>query len=486
MSRAEQMLAEVRALHERQDVRAIVARFGDLETRPEAWSSWELLFEVARAYGLLGDEAKVERYLRRCAELYPRRAALFHCQLGWCYQRKRKWTTALRWYEEAERSFPTYQLCLFRKGYCLYKLGRVEEAARTLARAAELWRAGPPEQQARGRRAHIQVLFHLARALRDLGDLAGARATLAQSAALDDGDPPVIRPEHRQASLGEICLREGDFAGARAAFQRARDIDPRSSYFWERLGQSCEQLGLLAEAEQAYLHAVRLPRGGAAHLSLGRFYLNATRDIPRAWQRLQEGLRRDREHEAELQVQLARCELALARPAAGLARLERAIELGAGRNSPELVEAHRLAAEICRAHGELERLHHHLEQLVALAPDENARRLELERVEESLRDPSWQERRRPMEDAPLPAELNPPREPPGAGRPRCEGSVSCYFPDRGFGFISFGTGQSIFFHISRCERPDPALYRPGARVSFVVGHNPRRGKPQAEQVRFLR
>src|SRR5579883_1688776 len=130
MEDVEAILAEVRALAGRGDHRTIVARYGTLDDTPEeeTWQSAELLFEVGRAFGMLGNEEKLERYLLRCAELAPRRAAVFHCAIGWYFQRKKKWTKALRWYDRALASFPTYHLCLFRRGYCLEKLHRPREA----------------------------------------------------------------------------------------------------------------------------------------------------------------------------------------------------------------------------------------------------------------------------------------------------------------------------------------------------------------------
>src|SRR5262249_45894923 len=79
------ILAEVRSLSHRGDPQAIVARYGTLDDTPEdeTWNSTELLYEIGRAFGMLGNEDKVERYLLRCAELAPRRAAVFHCAIGW-------------------------------------------------------------------------------------------------------------------------------------------------------------------------------------------------------------------------------------------------------------------------------------------------------------------------------------------------------------------------------------------------------------------
>src|SRR5947207_5225933 len=211
MSDVASILADVRSLANRGAHHAIVARYGALDDTPEeeTWNSTELLFEIGRAFGMLGNEEKVERYLLRCAELAPRRAAVFHCAIGWYFQRKKKWTKALRWYDRALQSFPTYHLCLFRRGYCLEKLHRPREAVDALTRARDVWEQAGTEQRVRGRGVQVQVLFHLSRVLRDLSDFTAAATALEACRVLDaETDPPAIRPEHVLACRAELLLRQ--------------------------------------------------------------------------------------------------------------------------------------------------------------------------------------------------------------------------------------------------------------------------------------
>src|SRR5206468_3922074 len=93
VARAE-FLTRLAALAHRGEMHTIIERYGAIDDTPasETWNSTELLYEIGRAFGMLGNEEKVERYLLRCAELAPRRAAVFHCAIGWYFQRKKKWT----------------------------------------------------------------------------------------------------------------------------------------------------------------------------------------------------------------------------------------------------------------------------------------------------------------------------------------------------------------------------------------------------------
>ena len=70
------------------------------------------------------------------------------------------------------------------------------------------------------------------------------------------------------------------------------------------------------------------------------------------------------------------------------------------------------------------------------------------------------------------------------GRERLIGVVDRFFEEKGFGFLQYDRGQSIFFHVTQCEEGAVGM-APGTRVSFRVGHNPKKGKPQAEALRRI-
>ena len=482
MSDVASILADVRSLANRGAHHAIVARYGGLDDTPEeeTWNSTELLFEIGRAFGMLGNEEKVERYLLRCAELAPRRAAVFHCAIGWYFQRKKKWTKALRWYDRALASFPTYHLCLFRRGYCLEKLHRPRETVEALARARDIWEKAPSEQRQRGRGVQVQVLFHLSRALRDLAEFDAAADALDACCALDEGsDPPAIRPEHMLANRGELNLRRGDLEASATAFREARALDPASSYLCERLGRVHELSGDHAAAEAAYHEAAALPRGAFAFLALGRFQARVSGDLPGAASALVEALRRVPAAEPLVRVELARIELAVGRRTAALRQVERAL---ACRREGGFAEGLRLAADICAQLGRAPDAHRYLEQLVRLHPgeaDAAARAAASAAAPEGHLPP-------PPPDPALPPALAVLGD-AAVGAPcddRHDGIVDRFFPEKGFGFLRYGNGESIFFHVTQCEDGADGI-SVGTRVTFVVGHNAKKGKPQAEVVRRL-
>src|SRR5262249_2077442 len=136
---------------------------------------------------------------------------------------------------------------------------------------------GPTSASAGG--VQVQVLFHLSRMLRDLGNFDESAAALEACRQLDaETQPPAIRPEHILASQGELLMRRGDLDGAHALFDEARALDPDSSYVWERIGRVHELRGDIDAAQDAYRRAASLPRGAFAYLALGRLHTEITHD----------------------------------------------------------------------------------------------------------------------------------------------------------------------------------------------------------------
>jgi tetratricopeptide (TPR) repeat protein len=479
MGDIDRMLADVRTLASRGDHHAIVARYGHLDDMPEeeTWNSPDLLYEIGRAFGMLGNEDKVERYLLRCADLAPRRAAVFHCAIGWYFQRKKKWTKALRWYDRALQSFPTYHLCLFRRGYCLEKLHRPREAVDALERARAVWDQAGPDQRVRGRGVQVQVLFHLSRVLRDLTEFDAAGGALDACRVLDaETNPPAIRPEHLLACRADLLLRRGDLAGARLLFEEAREFDPTSSYIWERLGRVYELLGDHRGAETAYRRAVTLPRGAFAYLSLGRFNLAVTGNLSEAATALCEALRQLQSAEPLVRLEIARLHLRCERPRAAY---EQTMQALACRREGGFADGLRLAADLAERLGRYAEAAEHLRQLARLTPDDPAATLHADALAA-----------RPSSDGvppdpPLPPEIQQLIDSrfDSNGRDRVCGIVDRFFAEKGFGFVRYGEGQTLFFHVTQC--PDGVTrLEPGTAVSFIVGHNPKKGKPQAEAIRL--
>lgn len=470
--------AQVRALRDRGEIHRILSRFGAIDQDGGAdWDDLDLVQEVARAYATVDNEAKVERFYLRCAELNPRRAAIYRCQIGWFFQRKKRWARALAWYDQALETFATYHLCLFRKGYCLERLHRPREAAEALRLATEAFDRAGETQRDRSRGIQIQVLFHLARNLREIGETGAAREALDRCGQLDEaGTESVIKPEHRLASYGETYLREGDATRALHFLEEARARDPRSAVIWERLGRAHELAGQSEQAEAAYRRAAELPKGAIALVSLGRFLVHAGRHREAA-QTFAQALASHPQGEVQIRIEIAGLQRRLGRPAAALDDL---MMLCAGRVPPKSTLAAAIdarIAEILLEHDHLTRARPHLRAARDGDPDDRTIERLCEELEKRLRE-GPPENPRPLVDAPAPPEI----APLAALEPqRVSGRVESYFPDRGFGFIRDQEGSTIFFHVSHLQHAGEIAV--GAAVSFARGINHRNAKPQAEQIR---
>lgn len=480
-----QCLAAVRAQRERGDLKQILARYGAIEQeRGALWDDVEFVLEIARTYSLVGNDSKVEQYFLRCAQLHPRRAALYRCQIGWFFQRKKRWARALTWYDRALETFPGYHLCLFRKGYCLERLHRPRAAAAALRLACAAFEKAPPDQRERSRGIQVQILFHLARNLREIGLTDEAREALDACADLDDRlNEKVIKPEHRLASYGETHLRDGNAGEAVHALEAAREIDSSSAVIWERLGRAYELAGRLDEAEAAIRRASELPKGAVALIALARMQMGAGRNADAA-RSLCDALRQHPQGEVQIRIELAELQLLLGRPATAVQDLER---LAAGRVPPLstlAVAVETRLARILLAHGRPSDALKHLQAAAEHDPDDEQTRAILEQTRARLVQSGASETALPLVDAPLPPEIAAVLG--EQAPPRATGHVANYFADRGFGFIVYGDdNRSLFFHVSQFEPGAPDALGPGLPVSFVIGVNHRSRKQQAEQIRAI-
>lgn len=482
---AAQRLAAVRAQRERGDLKQILARYGAIDQdRGPLWDDVEFVLEIARTYSLVGNDSKVEQYFLRCAQLHPRRAALYRCQIGWFFQRKKRWARALTWYDRALETFSGYHLCLFRKGYCLERLHRPRAAVEALRLACAAFDKAPPDQRERSRGIQVQILFHLARNLREIGLTDEARAALDACAELDDRlHEKVIKPEHRLASYGETYLRDGDATAALRTLEAARAIDPSSAVIWERVGRAYELAGRHDEAEAAILRASELPKGSVALIALARMQMRTGRHVDAA-RSLCSALRQHPQGEVMIRIELAELQLRLGRPATALQDLER---LAAGRVPPLstlAVDVETRLARILLAHGRPSDALMHLQSAAEHDPEDEQTRSLLEQTRACLVQSSANDGARPIVDGPLPAEV---AAVLGEQAPsRVTGHVANYFADRGFGFIAYGDdNRSLFFHVSQFEPGAPDALGPGLPVSFVIGVNHRSRKQQAEHIRAI-
>ncbi len=457
------------------DLDPVLVRWGDLdEVGGPEWKDLDLLVRVARAHSIAGNATKVERFYSRCAELHPSRAALYHAQTGWFFQRAKRWARAISWYDHALATFPDYHLALFRRGYCLERLHRPREAAANLEAADHAWAGANPAQRERSLGIQSQVLFHLARNLREIGETTRAREILERCERLETRPDSAIKREHLLASAAATHLRDGDAERAIALLTEARRLDPSSAAILERLGLALETSGREAEAEMVLLEAVAMPKGSVALLGLSRFLLARGRHVEAA-SSLQRALERHPRGEVQIRIELANLHRALGRPVTALEILDR---LGAGRVPPHsslAVEVHRTMAEIAWAHGDRATALARLRNALDHDPTDARARVLLQEVEGSPDVP----RREPV-DQPLPGEI---AATLAARATRANGRIANYIADRGFGFITpDGSNRSIFFHVSHVPEDSIEELQAGRAVTYIVVENPLTGKRQAEEL----
>ena len=136
---------------------------------------------------------------------------------------------------------------------------QVEPPGVVLIEAALALRAGAlQEQRQRGRGVQVQVLFHLSRGYRDLGEFEQAAEALDVCWELDaHNEPPAIRGEHRLACRGELALRCGDVETALATCRVMICLCSTAYINSEYCGK---ELTVFSQRVRAYTQAGGLPK----------------------------------------------------------------------------------------------------------------------------------------------------------------------------------------------------------------------------------
>ena len=379
----------------------------------------------------------------------PRRAAVFHCAIGWYFQRKKKWTKALRWYDRALAVVPDLPPLPVPARLLPREAASAAGSGRGAHPGARRLGSGRHEQRTRGRGVQVQVLFHLSRDAPRPGRLRRRRDRARRM--------PCPRRRHRSAGhpRPSTCWPAGrSCRSARATTGRARPLRGGArdrSDVELRLGAA--RPGPRA-ARRRRRGRGRLPPGGrrcraepSPYLSLGRFHLHVTRNYGGG------GERARRWRYVELRERRAARAARARPPAARLrARARRATSrwtqaLACRRESgfAEGLTARGRAGRAARPPGGRRR---HLGSSPRLAPADTDGSLR-QRADELERTPRRRRAARRTRPCPTALALLSDVALDIRGRDRVIGIVDRFFAEKGFGFVRYGEGQPIFFHVTQ-------------------------------------
>lgn len=175
------------------------------------WDVAQTRLGAARVYLLYGHLEAAEENLRRAAELDPK---LWDCRrlLAWLYEQQGRTDEALQTLADFTAAAPDDPKGHMFLGALLGRLGRVDQAAASYRKAIAL--------------APGQAMGHAA--LADLYLTAGQPDKLAEARSLAQKAVDLQPTARHFFLLAMACRRLGDLPGARAAIDRAVELEPRN------------------------------------------------------------------------------------------------------------------------------------------------------------------------------------------------------------------------------------------------------------------
>lgn len=212
---------------------------------------WHALGDAQLAQARFSDAAAA---FRSAIELEPKKR-LSWMRLGRCLINSGRLSEAIEAYREAQALQPDDAIAYREEAEALIALERDEEAIARLDKALGL--------DAEGAAADLKLIGQL-RAKRGEWTLAVEAMRRSAQAHPDAGI---------YSELGDALVRSGDFPGARDAFGEAARLDPKDPFAWELVGELELRLGDRAAARAAFEAALKVKERPLPQLALGRMEL---------------------------------------------------------------------------------------------------------------------------------------------------------------------------------------------------------------------
>jgi tetratricopeptide (TPR) repeat protein len=200
-------------------------------------------FRLIRAGRYAEARQAAEAYLAGGSAAHPGQAQFI---LGLSYHRQRLYESAHAHFVRALELEPDYFTTRFFHGFTLLNLGRLDEARNEL----EAYLARGPEE--------AEAVFGLGLVALEQDRVDDAERSILRAIALVQGQAgPAASPEESEdlgryyARLGDVHLRSGDLAKARADLERSVELWPDHFEPWHKLAGVLRRLGDAAGADRA-------------------------------------------------------------------------------------------------------------------------------------------------------------------------------------------------------------------------------------------
>ncbi len=194
----------------------------------------QALFFLGYNYFEVGQSRKGEKYYQLLTTKYPRSAYVSesHFALGEYYFENDKWRPALVQFNKVikRKRARLYSFALYKAAWCLYRMGRVETAIKTLEKVIRVGRKSATEQAVAGTRA-VNKIRLVSEALKDYVPFyAEAKASSELYKRAERDFTKVARKPSLVTKMLEglayIYADSGNRPGARYLFQRLIDKNP--------------------------------------------------------------------------------------------------------------------------------------------------------------------------------------------------------------------------------------------------------------------
>ncbi len=185
-----------------------------------------------------GNYVEVQLRLAPLAEQHPDHARV-QLYLALAFHKQKKYEQALPLFERAIALDPGYAPARMFYGWCLYYLGRIDEADKQFT------------SYLKSHAGYADAHFALGLIAFDRDQLAAATTQFGAAIDIAARTGQKVVESKARARLGDVHMREANLPAARAEFERSIALNPSNYTVYFKLSRVCTRLGDTAAAERA-------------------------------------------------------------------------------------------------------------------------------------------------------------------------------------------------------------------------------------------
>ncbi len=319
--------------------------------------SIDYLRNLGFAYSQLDQYKNARRYYQIWLQFDPKRPQPYY-SIGYTYYDGQNWEKAIKWFDKALSRFPSYVVCLYRKGVALFMWGKETKAKSVLESAISSYKfMRNTDMQKRLAKYYYRSVFYLGKCELALGNFGSARACFEKN--LEDARE-YIDPIYVKYNLAYTLVKNRKYDEAEKYLEEITTKYANKEWIFRLWGNLLQARGEYRLAIEKYTQALKIRIQPYILINRAEAHIKND-DLEYAKQDLYEALKRDRKAKHKILLRLAGIAMAQEQLTKAEQLAKRAIEFKLKVYEADFANAHYFLYKLYEKMGEDEKSFQELE-----------------------------------------------------------------------------------------------------------------------------